>query len=53
MLSMSTGYATGPHAVISAEMPAVVEGFGINQLVLREHLLFAQGDEARYAYRIL
>lgn len=53
MLSMSTGYASGPNAVKSAEMPPVVESFGTNQLLLRDRLLFAQGDEVRYAYRIL
>jgi len=53
MLSMSTGYASGPDAIKSAEMPSTVESFGTNQLLLRDRLLFAQGDEARYAYRIL
>ncbi len=53
MLSMSTGYVSGPNAASHAEMPGVVENFGTNQLVLRDKLLFAQGDEARYVYRIL
>ncbi len=53
MLSMSTGYASGPKAIKSAEMPSTVESVGTNQLLLRDRLLFAQGDEARYAYRIL
>ena len=53
MLSMSTGYVSGPDAAASVEMPSAVESFGTNQLVLRDRLLFAQGDEARYAYRIL
>jgi len=53
MLSMSTGYMSGQNTVPSAELPATVESFGANQLVLRDRLLFAQSDEARYVYRIL
>jgi CRP-like cAMP-binding protein len=53
MLSMSTGYVSAPQAATGVEMPSTVEGLGTNQLVLRDRLLFGQGDEARYIYRIL
>ena len=53
MLSISTGNVSGSKAAVGVEMLSTVESFGTNQLVLRDRLLFAQGDEARYTYRIL